>query len=510
MEKIELEVYANEHWWSGTAALGYTMPYDSRSNCTVDQINNKSNNQVSPVLMSDCGRFLYACGGLIYSFKNGKLKVSGENLLFKTLEGGIKACFEYLKTDIFPDDGGFPDEDLIIHPQYNTWIELMHDQREEKIIEYAENLVKNGMPRGVIMIDATWQEDYGVWDFHPGRFKDPKGMIEKIHKMDFKVMLWIAPFVSPDSLVYMELSKRGLLLKNSDGEDAVRRWWDGYSAVLDLTNKEACNWFKGRLDRLQEQYGIDGFKFDAGDPGFYRSDDITAKPVTPNGQCEAYGMFGTAYPLNEYRACFGLAGKPLVQRLADKEHSWGNTGMAALIPNSIAQSLGGYRFICPDMIGGGEYRSFLNGATIDEELFVRYAQCSALLPMMQFSADPFRLLSRKNAELCRAAARLHEENGKYILNLIKKCIKEKLPVIAPIGYYDSNADISEKDAFMLSDELLVAPITEKGADKKEIYLPEGEWKAPNGDIYTGGNTVTIKASINDLPFFKRIGSQCEA
>lgn len=77
-------------------------------------------------------------------------------MVYKTLDGGIKACFEYLKTNIFPDDGEFPDEDLIIHPQYNTWIELTHYQCEEKIIEYAENLVKNGMPRGVIMIDATW------------------------------------------------------------------------------------------------------------------------------------------------------------------------------------------------------------------------------------------------------------------------------------------------------------------------------------------------------------------
>lgn len=156
MNKIKLEIFANEHWWGGSAALGYTMPYDCNSNCTVDQINNTTNNQVSPVLMSDCGRFLYAPNGLAYIFKVGELTVSGEDMVYKTLDGGIKACFEYLKTNIFPDDGEFPDEDLIIHPQYNTWIELTHYQCEEKIIEYAENLVKNGMPRGVIMIDATW------------------------------------------------------------------------------------------------------------------------------------------------------------------------------------------------------------------------------------------------------------------------------------------------------------------------------------------------------------------
>lgn len=311
-------------------------------------------------------------------------------------------------------------------------------------------------------------------------------MIDRMHELGFKVMLWTAPFVSPDSLTYMKLSKRGLLLKNSDGEDAVRRWWDGYSAILDLTNDETQIWFKEQLDKLQKNY---------------RFDDITAKPVTPNGQCGIYGKFGAKYPLNEYRACFGLAGKPIVQRLADKEHSWGINGMASLIPNSLAQSLGGYRFICPDMIGGGEYRSFLDGAVLDEKLFVRYVQCSALMPMMQFSANPFRVLNSENAEFCRKAAWLHEDNGKYILNLIKKCVKNKLPVIAPVGYYDSESDISEKDAFMLSDEMLVSPITKKGIKEREIYLPQGDWVSWNGERYAGGNKIKIKVTIEDLPFF---------
>lgn len=39
------------------------------------------------------------------------------------------------------------------------------------------------------MIDDNWQEDYGKWDFHPGRFPNPKAMIDSLHQMGFKVML---------------------------------------------------------------------------------------------------------------------------------------------------------------------------------------------------------------------------------------------------------------------------------------------------------------------------------
>lgn len=79
--------------------------------------------------------------------------------------------------------------------------------------------------------------------------------------------------------------------------------------------------------------------------------------------------------------------------------------MAALIPNTIMHGLLGYPFSCPDMIGGGQCADFQNNSvTLDEELFVRYAQCAALTPMMQFSAAPWRVLSRENADLCRRAA----------------------------------------------------------------------------------------------------------
>ncbi len=62
----------------------------------------------------------------------------------------------------------------------------------------------------------------------------------------------------------------------------------------------------------------------------------------------------------------------------------------------------------PDMVGGGEwtcaaYRSF------SDELFVRMAETSALFPMMQFSAFPWRHLSPEASEICHDMARLHEE-----------------------------------------------------------------------------------------------------
>ena len=69
------------------------------------------------------------------------------------------------------------------------------------------------------MIDDNWQEDYGKWNFHPGRFPNPKTMMDELHKMGFKVMLWVCPFVSPDCDVYRDLASKGAFLVNDLGQN---------------------------------------------------------------------------------------------------------------------------------------------------------------------------------------------------------------------------------------------------------------------------------------------------
>lgn len=58
------------------------------------------------------------------------------------------------------------------------------------------------------------------------------------------------------------------------------------------------------------EYGVDGFKFDAGDGSFYRDDDQTYGHVSAAEQTELWAQLGAAYPYNEFRACFKAAGLP--------------------------------------------------------------------------------------------------------------------------------------------------------------------------------------------------------
>lgn len=93
-------------------------------------------------------------------------------------------------------------------------------------------------------------------------------------------------------------------------------------------------------------------------------------------------------------------GQPLVQRVSDENHSWGSDRLACLIPNGLVQGLIGYAFNCPDMVGGGQYENLIQSDfQVDGELFVRYAQCSALFPMIQFSTAPWKVLGEPHLAL---------------------------------------------------------------------------------------------------------------
>ena len=238
-------------------------------------------------------------------------------------------------------------------------------------------------------------------------------------------------------------------------------------------------------------------------PGFTSNGIISFNSGTPNEQTVYFAEVGLEYPLNEFRASWKMAGLPLVQRLRDKGHNWED--LQKLIPDQMSQSVMGYAYTCPDMIGGGEYRSFLNSSTIDQELVVRSAQVHALMPMMQFSVAPWRVLSKENQAICLNMAKLHEKMGPEILELAKQASRTGEPIVKPMAYsFPESGFETIKDQFMLGEKILVAPVTEKGARSRLVVLPKGKWKSDEGNITEGGRTIEIEVPLGRLPYFTKL------
>ena len=246
---------------------------------------------------------------------------------------------------------------------------------------------------------------------------------------------------------------------------------------------------------------MDGFKFDAGDTDFYPG-LIGAREVSPNEHTRLFGQFGLLFPLNEYRAMWQMAGQPLAQRLRDKEHNWND--LRKLIPDILQQGLMGYSFTCPDMIGGGQFTSFLDGATIDQELVVRSAFCHALMPMMQFSVAPWRVLGPEQLSACRKATQLRAKYLPIILKLGRNAARNGEPIVRSMEYvFPHQGYEGVKDQFLLGDDILVAPALEKGISSRAVRVPAGTWLDSKGNRIIGPKTITVSTAIDELPVLER-------
>ena len=167
--------------------------------------------QPASLLLSDQGRVVWCPEQTRVVIDGGVIVMESDGADVTVEQGGanLREAYLYASARHFPPSGKMPDTLFFSAPQYNTWMELTYNQNEKDILAYAQSMLDNGLPPGVLMIDDTWQENYGVWEFAPRKFSDPKGMCDKLHKMGFKVLLWVIPFVSLDSQPYRDLTNHG-------------------------------------------------------------------------------------------------------------------------------------------------------------------------------------------------------------------------------------------------------------------------------------------------------------
>jgi alpha-glucosidase len=504
-----LPALPNEYWWGAAVNEGDKMPF--KTGYSLNLYAENKGNQAVPILLSSKGRYVWSEQPFQFEITPTGLSIRSADSIYTSKAGNtLREAFIACSKKFFPASGLLPDSMLFSRPQYNTWIELLYNQNQADILKYAHAVIDNGFPPGVIMIDDYWAAHFGSFEFRKDRFPDAKKMTDELHKLGFKVMLWVCPFISPDTEVYREaLAKRILLFDNKGNanlawkdakEPAIIQWWDGYSAQLDFTNPAAVQWFKEKLDHVLKNDGVDGFKFDAGDMEYYPAHIVSFEKATPNQFCELWGQFGLLYPLNEYRATWKRGGQPLVQRLRDKYHTW--TDLQKLIPHLATSGLMGYQFTCPDMIGGGDFSSFLNDRTLDQDLIVRSAQVHALMPMMQFSVAPWRVLDSTHLNAIKKAVAIRTKFTPNIKQLARIAAKTGEPFVTNLEYIFPGQGYEKlQSQFMLGSNLMVAPMLDKG-NKRMVVFPKGKWKADDGSIITGPATKEIGVPLDRLPYFE--------
>lgn len=525
-----LEIESGENWWGAANFFGTNMPFTAKTNLKIDLKKRNYSNQCASLMLSDHGRVMWSDTQSTIAIRDSSITMDADSpiIVETAAEKTLADAYRHAMRKWFAPSGRSPDPLFFTAPQLNTWIELTYHQNQKDILAYAKSMIDHGIPPGVIMIDDTWQAGYGDWRFEPRRFPDPKAMMDELHAMGYKVMLWMCPYVGMDIPAFRRIAwgsnpddvkgyptKGGFLNElapNVAGEgqyDIKNRpkacgWWNGYSAFLDFSHPNANAWFTETLDGLVRDYEVDGFKLDGADLGAYDlSDRRASNPNATSGSLNnGFCSYALKYPFCEVRNVWRMQQLPVVVRLHDKPHKW--EALHRIVADMIGAGLIGQPFICPDMVGGGEWTTFIPGSPFDPELFIRSAQIHALCPMMQISASPWRVLDKRHQAIFSDVVALRQKFAPKFAALAKKAGADGEPILRSLEYnFPGHGYAAIIDEFMMGTDLLVAPVMEKGATSRKVILPPGDWTADDGKVYTGGTTISVDAPLSRLPHFVR-------
>ena len=530
----EVDPLPGEVWWGAVVNKGYSQPFtrfDVRDNfllfqeketdtATVpdseaepfDLAVNSARGFTVPLLLSSKGRYVWSERPFAFRFREGRLILYSKDRKLDPVVAGktLKDAYMTASARYFPFDGREPAELLFTKPQFNNWIEsAIFGIDQQHAEEYVDAIAASGFPCGVVTIDGGWQRYHGRRDFNPETFPDAIRLFDKIHGYGYKSMLWCSYFLSADSrpeYVNYKPTAQNILVRSKDNprEAALVWWWNGISVTMDLTSPSIRRKFTDELKEFAQKFHIDGFKFDGGDPEYFRNKARFSEDwMVPADFATGFNLVGEDFPYNEYRAGFKTGGSPLVLRLHDVGHSWKE--LRAIIPDIIVAGLCGYPYCFADMIGGGLDLSYRPGKSFSHKLFIRSCQLQALMPIMQFSAAPWRVLTEEECEICKEYALLHTKFAPYFMELVHHASSTGEPIMRSMEYEFPGCGYEKVDGqFMLGSRYLVAPVLDED-DSKTVYLPAGRWRDDTGKIFKGPKVIKMdNVPLNRLPYYERI------
>ena len=403
-----------------------------------------------------------------------------------------------------------PAKEILTKPIFSTWVRYKKDVDEEKVKELAKEIKRYDFPCSVIQIDDRWELNYGDLKFDFSKFPNPKDMVSELHEMGYLVTLWVHPFINFESRNYRYAKEHEYLVLDPEEEKpATIKWWNGEGGLIDVSNPEAINWYDKQLQELKKTYGFDGFKFDAGDGGFFplkRFNDKLFKigrtkgKITPNQYTDLWVKYVAEHHpyLAELRVGYLAQRYGLVAREGDKNSRWGlNNGLHAVVTQALTLSLTGYPYIMPDMIGGNEYEH-----KCTKELFIRWTEAVCLMPIVEYSLTPWSF-DEETTLIAKRYSLLHMALSEEYIKLANKAMKSGEPILYPLvlKYPDDTTCATINDEYLIGD-ILVAPILKERSYEREIYLPKGSWI----DFWSqkeikGPTFITAYAPLDHLPLY---------
>ncbi|XP_029524719.1 SITS-binding protein [Oncorhynchus nerka] len=280
----------------------------------------------------------------------------------------------------------------------------------------------------------------------------------------------------------------------------LTQWRGQFCVKLNISNPEAVSWFLDRVGLLQARLGMESIHLEGAE----------GNPLDLGGGDQYIGQLADVAARIEESAIMNAgtrsSHKPVFVRMPPLQSDWSSSGLKGLIPSLLHHTLLGYNLLIPDAVGG----SLSGDLVTDEELFIRWLQIVAFLPVISFETPPWVCGEDRVLNLTRALIAWHQD---FVVPLVTRYAEDWMtsgsPIYRPLWWLspDDPATFTIDDQFLIGDEVLVAPVIERGTVRRNIYLPDGgfQWQdSRNAQVFDGGTLLEdYPVALEEVAIFLR-------
>ena len=386
----------------------------------------------------------------------------------------------------------------------------------EEILQEARTFREKRLPCDAMIYLGTefcpngWNTRNGEYEWNARAFPAPQRAIDELHRENMKVVLHIVV----EGRHYSGTVRDTCTAPLPSGRTPDDRW--------PPDRQVACHWpaHKPLFD-----LGVDGWWPDQGD-GFDAASRLLRNRMYFEGS-QMYRPNERVYALHRN----GYAG---MQRYAsflwsgDVQSTWET--LKTHVPVAVNTGLSGIPYWGTD-IGG-----FVPTQEFTGELYVRWFQFAAFNPLFRSHGREWRLrlpwgwnrgeigdfretpsyhpdereLHNATVEpVCKKYLELRYQLMPYLYSAVKEACETGLPIIRSLWlhYPEDAAARARGDQYLYGRDILVAPVVEKGATSRTLYLPRGTWY----DFWThdkveGGREVRRPVDLETIPLYVRTGA----
>jgi alpha-glucosidase (family GH31 glycosyl hydrolase) len=123
--------------------------------------------------------------------------------------------------------------------------------------------------------------------------------------------------------------------------------------------------------------------------------------------------------------------------------------------------------------------------------------------------DPAELHNAAVEPICRQYLNLRYHLMPYTYTITREAHDTGLPLMRALWlHYPNDPDaVKRGDEYLWGRDLLVAPVVEPAATRRDVYLPAGDWYDWwTGEKSAGGRTVTRHVDLKTMPVYVRAGT----